>query len=48
MGLILRTISTPNSGNTVTIKSSSLTWDEGDGNFVYLNELKLRLDGITP
>jgi hypothetical protein len=36
MGLILRTTTTPNSGNTVSIKGSALSYAEGDGNFAYL------------
>jgi len=36
MGLILRSSSLANSGNTVSIKGSALTYNEGDGNFVYL------------
>ena len=36
MGLILRTTSVPNTGTTVSVKGSELTWAEGDGNFAYL------------
>ena len=36
MGLILRTTTTPNSGNSLVIKGSPLTYAEGDGNFMYL------------
>jgi hypothetical protein len=36
MGLILRSTTSANSGNTVTIKGSALTYAEGDGNFAYL------------
>ena len=36
MGLILRTTTTPNAGNSLSIKGSSLTYAEGDGNFMYL------------
>jgi HPt (histidine-containing phosphotransfer) domain-containing protein len=36
MGLILRNSATANSGNTVSVKGSALTYNEGDGNFVYL------------
>ena len=36
MGLILRSSSLANSGNTVSVKGSALSYVEGDGNFVYL------------
>lgn len=36
MGLILRSSSTPNAGNSVTVKGSSLTVAEADGNLVWL------------
>ena len=36
MGLILRFSSLANSGNTVSVKGSALSYVEGDGNFVYL------------
>jgi hypothetical protein len=36
MGLILRTTATPNSGNTVVVKNTVLTFAEGDGNLTYL------------
>jgi len=36
MGLILRQTTTANSGNTLSIKGSALSYAEGDGNFVYL------------
>ena len=36
MGLILRSSSLANSGNTVSVKGSALSYIEGDGNFVYL------------
>lgn len=36
MGLILRSSSLANTGNTVTVKNSPLEYNEGDGNFVYL------------
>ena len=36
MGLILRTTLTPNSGNSLSIKGSALSYAEGDGNFMYL------------
>jgi hypothetical protein len=36
MGLILRTTTTPNSGNSLSIKGSALSHAEGDGNFMYL------------
>ena len=36
MGLILRSSSLANSGDSVTVKGSTLDWVEGDGNFVYL------------
>jgi len=36
MGLILRSSSLANPGDSVTVKGSTLDWVEGDGNFVYL------------
>ena len=36
MGLILRQTTTANSGHTLSIKGSALSYAEGDGNFVYL------------
>ena len=36
MGLILRQTTTPNSGTTVSVKGSTLTYAETDGNFAYL------------
>jgi hypothetical protein len=36
MGLILRQTTTPNSGNTISVKGSTLTYAETDGNFAYL------------
>ena len=36
MGLILRSSSLANGGNTVSVKGSALSYIEGDGNFVYL------------
>jgi hypothetical protein len=36
MGLILRTTLTPNSGNSLSIKGTALSYVEGDGNFMYL------------
>jgi hypothetical protein len=36
MGLILRQKTTENSGNTLSIKGSALSYAEGDGNFMYL------------
>lgn len=36
MGLILRTSSLANPGNSLTVKGSALTFAEGDGNFMYL------------
>jgi hypothetical protein len=36
MGLILRTSSLANAGNDITVKGSTLTFVEGDGNFVWL------------
>jgi len=36
MGLILRTSSLANPGNSITVKGSALTYAEGDGNFMYL------------
>ncbi len=36
MGLILRSSSLANSGNSISVKGSALTYNEGDGNFMYL------------
>jgi len=36
MGLILRQTTTPNSGTTLSVKGSTLTYAEADGNFTYL------------
>ena len=36
MGLILRSTTTPNAGTSLSIKSTPLTYAEGDGNFMYL------------
>ena len=36
MGLILRSTTTPNAGNSLTVKNTVLTFAEGDGNLTYL------------
>ena len=36
MGLLLRSSSLANSGNTITIKGTALAYNEADGNFMYL------------
>jgi hypothetical protein len=36
MGLLLRSSSLANSGNSITIKGSALAYNEADGNFMYL------------
>jgi len=52
MGLILRSSSLANPGDSVTVKGSTLDWVEGDGNFVYLlnkiNSTIPRLNKLLP